>query len=89
MRALFTFGGLLVVLAVIALLARHQLDAQRRLLPAATASAPAFAVGGASVAAGDVPQVTTDQYKRELDKVLREGAQRSADRAASAGDDTK
>jgi len=77
-RALLTFGGLLIVLAVIALSARTQLQADKRFLPAAGAASAPF--GGSS-------QPTPAQFQRELEKTLREGAQQGADRAASAGED--
>ena len=85
MRALLTFGGLLVVLAIIALTARHQLDTNRRFLPGAASAAS----GASSEPFGGATQVTPAQYQQELNKVLREGAQQGADRAASAGDDSK
>jgi hypothetical protein len=87
MRLLFTFGGLLVVLAVIALSARHQLEANRRFLPAAGGVS---GVGAASGTSGGSPQVTPAQYQRQIEQALRDGAQQGADRAASAGaDDAK
>ncbi len=85
MRALLTFGSLLIVLAAIALSARSQLQANKRFLPAAaSAASPAEA---SSAPFGGAAQPTPAQFQRELEKTLREGAQSGADRAASAGED--
>jgi hypothetical protein len=81
-RALLTFAALLIVLAVIALSARSQLQANKRFLPDADAASQA-----ASAPFGGSSQPTPAQLQRELEKTLREGAQRGAERAASAGED--
>ena len=82
MRAILTFGSLLIVLAVIALSARTQLQANKRFLPAASAASEA-----SSAPFGGSTQPTPAQFQRELEKTLREGAQGSAERAARAGAD--
>ena len=73
MRALLTFGSLLIVLAVVALSVKSQLQANKRFL----ASAPFEGSSSPSVA----------QFQRELDKTLRETARHRDDQAASAGED--
>ena len=82
-RGLLTFGGLLLVLGVVALAARSQLQANKRFLPAAAATAS----DAASAPYGGASQPTPAQFERELEKTLREAAQQREERAASAGDD--
>jgi len=81
MRSLLTFGSLLIVLAVIALSVRSQLQANKRFLPAAPASDASSAPFGGS------NSPTVSQYQRELDKAMKAAAQHTADQAASAGED--
>ncbi len=82
MRALLTFASLLIVLAVIAVLARTQLRADKRFLPAAAAASDASSApfGGSSA-----PSVA--QFQRELDKTLSEAASHREAESASAGED--
>ena len=82
MRAMLTFGSLLIVLAVIALSVRSQLQASKRFLPSATAASDASSApfGGSSS-----PSVA--QFQRELDKTLGEAASHREAESASAGED--
>ena len=82
MRALLTFGSLLIVLAVVALSVKSQLQANKRFL----ASAPA-ASGAASAPFEGSSSPSVAQFQRELDKTLRETARHRDDQAASAGED--
>ena len=84
MRVMLTFGSLLVVLAIVAILVRNQLHASKRFLPSASASAAGVVVP--TVDAND-PQKAISQYQRELDKAMKAGAQHTADQAASAADE--
>ena len=77
MRAMLTFGSLLIVLAVVALSMRTQLQADKRFLPSPAAS-------GAQAGA---PANQVSQYQRELDAAMKAAAQHTADQAASAGED--
>ena len=81
MRAMLTFGSLLIVLAVIALSVRTQLQADRRFLPSAAAS------GAASGPFNGTPQNQVSQYQRELDKAMKAAARHTDEQAASAGED--
>ena len=81
MRAMLTFGSLLIVLAVVALSMRNQLRADKRFLPSAAAS------GAASTPFDGTPRQAVSQYQRELDQAMKAAAQHTADQAASAGDD--
>ena len=83
MRMFFTFGSLLVVLAVIAVLVRTQLHAIRPAAAAASAASDAVALPQGS------PQQVMSQYQRELDKAMKAGAQHTADQAASAADESR
>jgi hypothetical protein len=83
MRLFFTFGSLLVVLAIVAVSVRTQLKASQRVLPAANAASDAPAVPQGS------PQQVMSQYQRELDKAMKAGAQHTADQAASAADEAR
>lgn len=80
MRAMLTLGSLLIVLAIIGLSVRSQLQANKRFLPSAAASDAASGAYG-----GNNP--TVSQYQRELDKAMKASAQHTADQAASAGED--
>ena len=80
MRAMLTFGSLLIVLAVIAVSVRSQLSASKRYLPAAASDAASGALTGS-------PQNQVSQYQRQLDAAMKAAAQHTADQAASAGED--
>lgn len=82
MRAFITFGSLLIVLAVIALLVRNQLHAGRRVVPAGAASDAAASLSGS-------PQQITSQYQRQLNQAIQADAQHTADQAASAADEAR
>jgi len=82
MRAMLTFGSLLVVLAIVAISVRTQLHAGGRVLPAAAASAAA----PGAVDPGNPRQAVT-QYQRDIDQAMKDSAQRTADQAASAADE--
>jgi hypothetical protein len=79
MRALFSIVSLLVVVAVIAISAKHQLAASRQLVgaPASSAADAAAPFGGAS-------QPTPAQFKRELERTLNDGAAGRASDVESA-----
>ncbi|MFL6700618.1 MAG: hypothetical protein ACJ8GJ_25895 [Vitreoscilla sp.] len=81
MRALLTVGSLLIVLAIVAVSVRSQLQASKRFLPSAAAS------DAASGALAGSPQNQVTQYQRQLDAAMKAGAQQMPDRAASAGED--
>ena len=83
MRMFFTFGSLLVVLAIIAVSVRTQLKASQHVLPVADAASDAPAVPQGA------PRQVMSQYQRELDKAMKAGAQHTADQAASAADETR
>ena len=80
MRALLTFGSLLIVLAIISITLRNQLHASKRFLPAAAAASgvPTITVDPSH------PQQAVSQYQRELDQAMKAAAQHTADQAASA-----
>jgi hypothetical protein len=82
MRAVLTFASLLIVLAVVALSMRSQLQADKRFLPS-----PAAAADASSAPFGGSGSPTVAQYQRELDKAMKADAQHTADQAASAGED--
>lgn len=82
MRALLTFGSLLIVLAIVSILVRHQLHASKHFLPAVAASGAAPLTVDPSH-----PQQTVSQYQRELDQAMKASAQHTADQAASAADE--
>ena len=84
MRAFLTLGSLLIVLAIIALSVRSQLQANRRFLPTAQAAS-----GAASMPLNGSPQQVMSQYQRELDKAMKAGVQHTADQAASAADEAR
>jgi hypothetical protein len=82
MRAMLTFGSLLIVLAIVSVLVRNQLHASKRFLPTVAAS------GVAPIAVDpNNPQQAVSQYQRELDKAMKASAQHTADQAASIADD--
>lgn len=82
MRALLTFGSLLIVLAIVSVLVRNQLHASKRYLPEVAAS------GVAPITVDpNHPQQAVSQYQRELDKAMKASAQHTADQAASIADD--
>jgi hypothetical protein len=81
MRAMLTFASLLIVLAIIAVSVRSQLNASKRFVPSAAASEAASGVLTAS------PQNQVTQYQRQLDAAMKATAQHTADQAASAGED--
>ena len=83
MRALLTFGSLLIVLAIISITVRNQLHASKRFLPAAAAASGVAPL----VVDPNNPQRAVSQYQRELDQAMRAGAQHTADQAASAADE--
>ena len=82
MRAVLTYGSLLIVLAIVALLASNQLRANKRLLSTAPAASDA-----ASAPFGGNASPTVSQYQRELDKAMKAAARHTDDQAASAGED--
>lgn len=82
MRALLTFGSLLIVLAIVSILVRNQLHASKRYLPAVAASG----VAPIDVDPGH-PRQAVSQYQRDLDKAMKAAAQHTADQAASIADD--
>jgi hypothetical protein len=73
MRAFFTIGSLLIVLAIIGLSMRSQLQSNKRFLP----------TGEAASGAG-TPQQAVSQYQREVEQAMKASAQHTADQAASA-----
>jgi hypothetical protein len=83
MRMFFTFGSLLIVLAIVAITVRNQLHASKRFLPATTAAS-----GAATIAVDPAnPRQAVSQYQRDLDKAMKADAQHTADQAASAADE--
>jgi len=84
MRAFLTLGSLLIVLAVVALSVRSQLQANKRFLPSTAAAS-----GVASMPLNGSPQQVMSQYQRELDQAMKAGAQHTADQAASAADQAR
>jgi hypothetical protein len=81
---MFTYGSLLIVLAIVAISVRNQLHASRQLLPTASASAAGVALPAIGV---NDPRQAVSQYQRELDKAMKAGAQHTADQSASAADE--
>ena len=81
MRAFLSIASLLIVLAVVAISMRSQLQAGKRYLPSAAAASDASSApfGGSSS-----PSVA--QFQHELDQAMKAGA-RHTDAAASAGED--
>jgi len=84
MRAFLTLGSLLIVLAVIALSVRSQLQANKRFMPTAAAAS-----GGESIPLDGSPQQVMSQYQRELGQAMKADAQHTADQAASAADQAR
>ena len=84
MRAFFTIGSLLIVLAIIGLSMRSQLQANKRFLPTADAAS-----GAAPLSPDATPKQAVSQYQRELDQAMKAGAQHTADQAASAADEAR
>ena len=82
MRAMLTFGSLLIVLGVIALTVRNQLQASKRFLPSASAASDA-----SSAPFGGSSSPTVSQYQRELDKAMKAASRHTDEQAASAGED--
>ena len=82
MRAMLTYGSLLIVLAIVALLAGNQLRANKRLLSTAPAVSDA-----SSAPFGGSSSPTVAQYQRELDKAMKASARHTDEQAASAGED--
>lgn len=70
MRAVFSIAALLIVLAVIGVVAQRQLSATRATAaPAGEAAAP--------VVQHEQPRQQVEQFKRELDQALQQGAARN------------
>ncbi|HEY8976700.1 MAG TPA: hypothetical protein VIN75_20970 [Burkholderiaceae bacterium] len=84
MRAFMTLGSLLIVLAIIALSVRSQLQANKRFLPTSAAAS-----GVASMPLEGTPKQVMSQYQRELDQAMKADAQHTADQAASAADQAR
>ena len=82
MRAMLTYGSLLIVLAIVALLASNQLRANRRLLTTAPAASDA-----SSAPFGGRDTTSVSEYQRELDKAMKASARHTDEQAASAGED--
>ena len=82
MRALLTYGSLLIVLAIIALSVSSQLRANKRLLSAAPAAS-----GASSAPFGGSSSPSVSQFQAELDKALKASARHTNEQAASAGED--
>ncbi len=80
MRAMLTFGSLLIVLAVIAVSVRNQLRASQGLMPSAAASAASGPFTG-------TPRNQVSQYQKAVEQAMKADAQHTADQAASAADD--
>jgi hypothetical protein len=82
MRAFLSIASLLIVLAIVAVSVRSQLQASKRYLPSAAAASDASSApfGGSSS-----PSVA--QFQGELDKALKADARHTDDAAASAGED--
>ena len=80
MRAMLTFGSLLIVLAVIAVSVRNELRASKARLPSAAASAASGPFVG-------TPQNQVSQYQKAVEQAMKADAQHTADEAASAGED--
>ena len=80
MRAMLSLGSLLIVLAIVALTMRSQLQASKRFLPSAASGAASGPFVGS-------PQNQVSQYQRELDKAMKAASQHTADQAASAADE--
>ena len=78
MRAFFTIGSLLIVLAIIGLSMRSQLQANKRFLPTVEAASSA-----------GTPQQAVSQYQREVEQAMKASAQHTADQAASAADQAR
>jgi hypothetical protein len=78
MRAFFTIGSLLIVLAIIGLSMRSQLQANKRFLPTTQAASGA-----------GTPQQAVSQYQREVEQAMKDSAQHTADQAASAADEAR
>lgn len=84
MRAFLTLGSLLIVLAIIALSVRSQLQASKRFVPTSAAAS-----GVAAMPLDGTPRQVMSQYQRELDAAMKAGAQHTADQAASAADQAR
>ncbi len=83
MRAMLTFGSLLIVLAVVGLALRSQLRADKRFLPSAAAASDAASrpFGGAQFEPGRSP---SSSAKAPTRRCSRRTQQTAADRAAKA-----
>ena len=82
---MLSLGSLLIVLAVIALSVRSQLQASKRFMPVSAASSAA----GVASSPFDTnnPSQAVSQYQHELEKAMKAAERHTADQAASAGDD--
>ena len=80
MRAMLTFGSLLIVLAIVAISVRNELRAGKALLPSAAASAASGPFVG-------TPRNQVSQYQHAVEQAMKADAQHTADQAASAADD--
>ena len=80
MRVMLSLGSLLIVLAIILLSMRGQLQASKHFMPSAASGAASGPFAGS-------PQNQVSQYQRELDKAMKAAAQHTADQAASAADE--
>ena len=77
---MLTYGSLLIVLAIVALSMRTQLQANRRIVPSAASDAASGPFNG-------TPQNQVSQYQRELDKAMKAASRHTDEQAASAGED--
>jgi hypothetical protein len=78
---MFTFGSILIVLAIVAVSMRSQLHANKQFLPAAASS------DAASGTLSGTPANQVSQFQHQLDAAMKADAQHTADQAASAGED--
>jgi hypothetical protein len=80
MRAIFSFASILIVLGIVVVAVKHQLEASRQGLPAGSAST----MTGPSAPFGGTSQPSVAQYQRELDRAIQEGVAARASAADAA-----
>ncbi len=79
MRALFSLVGLLVVLAIVVLIAKKQLQAVAPLVLPATPMTSAAPAGGAASTVQEQARGVQQKVLQNINQSLQQGAERAAD----------
>ncbi len=78
MRIIFSMVGLLVVVAIIGMLAKHELQAARVVVPAGEAASATVLTGTPAQQSKQLQRQVTD----DINKALQQGMQRNEDASA-------